>query len=282
MSLLNEGLFFIDHRGKSVIAQQRRDAAGNALADESDILREAVEEAGWAAVFAQPGRDAVNVQFAVERIAEETLSALSAVLLRYPFKQVLLSYKGLEWKRESHDDSALAAARVWTAVREADHALSKQRLCETVLDPDSLLTSKDEPGEFANAAVLFEAWRRNGGRYFNGLPAMMRGIGADRHSHVLEITRENPGGVYRHVGPQCTIMKHFGEGFPVIAYPDPVIGRWAARRYRQIVGQSKPELTRTNIAESGGGEVRYNCLRLPWKCDSGLDQVTVMRINQAT
>ena len=46
MGLLDQGLFFIDHRGKSVIARKRHGADGAPLAEESEILSEAVEEAG--------------------------------------------------------------------------------------------------------------------------------------------------------------------------------------------------------------------------------------------
>ena len=52
MSLLTDGLFFVDDRGKTVIAKPKDTAFGRA--EEQEILREAVEVAGWVAVFADP------------------------------------------------------------------------------------------------------------------------------------------------------------------------------------------------------------------------------------
>lgn len=287
MGLLNDGLFFIDHRGKSVIAKQRHDAAGDPAASEPEILREAVEEAGWAAVFADPGRSAVNVQFAVERIAESTLKTLSALLLRHDFKEVLLSYKVLDWQRERHEDSALAAARLWTAVREGDRRLAQARVSEAFLDPDILLGAPGS-GQMARAAALFDAWKRNGGRYFAGLPAMMEALELDRQADLLEITPEHPGGVFRHIGLDCATLQNFvgprHESFPLSAYPDPHIGRWAANRYSRIVQSREPQLAEMSLVRPVLGSLNYRCLRLPWRGvhDRGnlRGYLTVMRIRE--
>lgn len=278
MSLLNQGLFFIDQRGKSVIAQQRRTDEGVPLADEGEILKEAVEQAGWAAVFAEPKRSAVNVQFDVESVSEATLNALSAVLLRYDFKEILLSFKVLDWQRERHSDSALAAARVWMAVREGENTLTKQKVDESFQSPDSLLAGHPQ-GEAATAAIMFDAWKRQGGSYFASLPSMMESLDAGHHSHILEMTRDQPCGVFRHVGANCALMGRFEEGFPLIAYPDPLIGRWASARYRQIVASGEPQLSQITVRPRASQGHSYRCLRLPWKNAGGNPHFTIIRIN---
>lgn len=281
MGLLNDGLFFIDHRGKSVIARQRQDDLGQFLSSEADVLREAVEEAGWAAMFADPRRSAVNIQFSVERVSEPTLEAISKVLLRHDFKEVLLSYKVLEWQRERHNDSALAAARVWTAVREGDQALARRRVTERSLNPDILLSAEGS-GTLARAAALFDAWKSNGGRYFTGLPAMMKALELECQADILEITPDHPGGVFQHIGSDCVTLHNFlGErhrGFPLSAYPDPHIGRWAVARYSSIVQSRRPQLSETSLVRPVLGSLSYHCLRLPWQSDNGRAHMTVMRI----
>lgn len=282
MSLLNQGLFFIDDRGKCVIAQRRRDARKKPLAEDSEILHEAVEQAGWVAIFAEPHCRDITIQFDLRSVREQALTELGALFLRYPFKAVTLSYKSVGWHRLRFTDGMEAAAGLWRSLRDGDIALERARFERQPLSLEALAATPEDARQEPFSALLSK-WRDTGGRYFPGLMPMIEGLEVADRTTAIAVTRDHPSGVFQYLGA-CTRKLHGGfadkaVGAPVLKHPDAHYARWVGGLYQKVSKRGEPSLETVNFKEHINGVPGYDTLRLPWRDGKGTTLVTSFRID---
>ena len=279
MSLLTDGLFFVDDRGKTVIAKPKDTAFGRA--EEQEILREAVEVAGWVAVFADPARSAVNVQISAAHVTEKAITATGMMLLSYQFKEVRISCLGTEWRREAHSDPAEAASALFLMLQDADRDLAAARFKEQHLDAHRLLGNDVHEAELGLMAVM-QAWSDHQGKSFNRMLQMLESLELMDTAMIVELSEDH----------SPSIIRHFGQDFikrcpqlgkllnqPLDKHPEPHFARWLDGRYRMIAEAMEPELFDMRLAEPIFGLDSYRCLRLPWALKDGGYLVTSLRID---
>lgn len=281
MGLLNEGLFFIDDRGKSVIATAKLDAVRQSRASDEEILQEAVERAGWIAVFADPQRSAVQVHFSIRSVREAAITAAGAMLLRHPFREVLLRYKAGDWRQERLGGGLDAATRFLTVLEKADEELAAERFRPQVADCDGFLGERDSIRARACASVL-QAWRERRGAYFDGLLPMLEHLELIESAWVVDLSYEEPEGVFRHVGEEYDVLldsfKGEVSGRPLMTHPDPHYGRWLSAGYRELAHREEPQGLEVRFDEPLLATQSYAALRLPWKLEDDSDRVTALRL----
>lgn len=282
MGLLNEGLFFIDDRGKSVIATAKRDRERQIMASDEEILREAVERAGWIAVHADPARSAVQVRFCVRNVREAAITAAGAILLRHPFRDVVLCYKTGAWRTERLGGGLEAATRFLTVLEKADEELASERFRPRITECDGILKERDDTRARGCASIL-QAWRERGGQYFDGLPHMLEHLELIDAAWVVDLSYEEPEGVFRHVGKEFDILleslKKEVAGRPLMTHPDPHYGRWLSSGCRELASREEAQSLEVTFDEPLLATQSYAALRLPWKLEDDSDRVTALRFS---
>ncbi|WP_343564768.1 hypothetical protein [Kiloniella sp. b19] len=236
-----------------------------------------IEKLGWIAVErgldqnSSVPREVLNFTFHSCLLTEESITAMTSVVMLATGAVRLTYYDGLKWRMENYHESIGAVARILPLYRESMEAMGREHYIALDKNAQELLTDRGP------LSLVMQLWANTSGLLSESVLESFRRIGVLNRSVFIQPDAGYSEPKFVHIGSEIGVYgpewPHIAVGHPVHEQPDPEYGTWVREAYRQVMETRRPQYLHVDacmtMKDGNRCHNRYRCLRLPWKSETG-------------